>query len=86
MYQFEIGEWKKGSARDRLAIAGDWATTILQSDIGIGLPSSTDELKPYAVGLVTCLDEAIKGTGSEFDNNETCEWALLCAAMMGYTR
>ena len=86
LHDSTIRQWRQASDRNKLATAGDWATTILRSEQGIGLPSSLPELRVYARALVTCVDEAVRGeAGDAIVNNKTSEVALLCAVLMGFT-
>ena len=86
LHDSTIRQWRQANDRNKLATAGDWATTVLMSEQGIGLPSSLPELRVYARALVTCVDETVRGeAGDAIVNNKTSEIALLCAVLMGFT-
>ena len=80
-----IRQWLSGSDRDKLATAGDWAAVMLDSDVGIGLPATKDEMKVYALQLVTCIGEAVQGEDLFLDN-KGAEWAFLCGATLGFMK
>ncbi|WP_353258100.1 hypothetical protein [Prochlorothrix hollandica] len=81
-------EWNQGTADNKLATAGDMASTLFPN-----LPTA-DLVKPYAEDLVKCLDETGKKILSAdeqekevekfFDDSAVAEIASFCAVLMGW--
>ena len=87
LHDSTVRQWRSASYANKLATAADWATVMLSSDVGIGLPDSVDELRPYAEALVTCLDEGLMGEEGELViNSKTTQSAFICGALMGWVK
>ena len=81
-------EWNRGTADNKLATAGDMASTLLPH-----LPTPA-LVKPYAEDLVICLDETGKKNPNAnqnekkveetLENASVAEIASLCANLMGW--
>ncbi len=81
LHKADGNEWYAASYANKLATAGDFSAVY----IGIDNLSSMDELKAYAINLVTCLDEFYGGVGvAERSANPAAQSSALCMVLMGY--
>ena len=78
LHRATYGQWSRGTPRDQLATASDWAVKILGEPrvMQIGM----DGLKVYAANLVTCVNAA--GTRSVM-NHPVTELVAACSVLLG---
>ena len=58
LHKANAQQWRRGSDRDRLATAADWATVSLGRE-KVREWGSMDPLRPYAEALLRCANEAV---------------------------
>jgi hypothetical protein len=78
-----MGEWKKGSPDDKLATAGDWAAQMRENFKPNIAPGSMDALRPLAVELKTCVEEAYD---DKLANQKASTIAIMCMTTMGWLK
>ena len=70
-------EWVGASYRDRLSTSADFATAMLKSSIVWDDIDRVEDIRPYAVELKTCIDEAY-GPVPSLPQLENAETAAIC--------
>ncbi len=58
--------WAAGSARNRLATAGDWITAVQLGEYDRSSSPSGTRLRQLATELRDCVDDATEGAGPEY--------------------
>lgn len=82
LHRASVGEWRSASNRNRLATAADWAMIHGAVKDKVTRSGSIETLRPFAVDLVTCVNEAAGPSG--YDNVGASELASACMILMGW--
>jgi len=82
LHRSSVAEWNKASYSNKLATAADWSITRPQIKTKVKNSGSMDTLKPFAIELVTCINEAAAGKG--YANMSATELAAGCMILMGW--
>jgi hypothetical protein len=89
-------EWQKATPQNKLATSGDIVALMFQK--GILKPEinrtigGVNDLKPYAIGLATCIEGATEKRPDEdmnrkmFINQTVSSMAVLCVYAMGWDK
>ncbi len=81
--QAMVPRWRAAGAPDRLATATDMAAMML-GEQGVLELGSMDALKPFAIELKSCIDEAV--VGGVADTLRVADVAAACAVTLGFGR
>lgn len=84
LHNATIKQWKQASSSNQLATAADWTLKFPKIKRKVLKSGSMETLKPYAVNLVNCLNEASTEPG--YDNMSSAEMATLCGISLGWTK
>ena len=76
LHKATLDEWRKASNQNRLATSSDFIAAV-SKDVGW---LSTDEIKPLAVELMSCIDSTAGDSG--LDNMHVSEVAAACLVML----
>lgn len=76
LHRATVAEWKKASARNKLATCGDFITSITESK-----STPIEEIKREAKNLRTCINEAVKGS-KYTDEYKVSRIAAICTSLM----
>ena len=82
LHRGSVADWKKATYANKLATAADWALNIPQIKRKVKKSGSIETLKPFAVELVTCVNEATAGQG--YGSMSIAEVAASCMILMGW--
>ncbi len=80
LHRATVSQWNEASYANKLATAADWA--MVRPKIKDKVEQSRDmkTLKPFAIELVKCVDEAAAGKG--YDHMKVSELAAGCMILM----
>jgi hypothetical protein len=76
-----VAEWKNASYVNKLATAADWAASSPKGKELFKATGDVNSLKPYALSIISCVNEATAGEGTE--NMKIAEIAASCLILMG---
>jgi len=82
LHRASVAGWNRATYANKLATAGDWALTRPQIYAKVKNSGSLDTLRPFAIELVTCVNEAAAGPG--YSNMGVAELAAGCMILMGW--
>jgi hypothetical protein len=82
LHRASVAEWNKATYANRLATAADWSISRPQIKAKVKNSGSMDTLKPFAVELVSCINEA--AAGKDYGNMSATEIAAGCMILMGW--
>ena len=82
LHRSSVAGWNRATYANRLATAGDWALNRPRIKAKVKNSGSIDTLRPFAVELVTCVNEAAAGPG--YGNMGVAELAAGCMILMGW--
>jgi hypothetical protein len=82
LHSATVGEWKRASYSNKLATAADWAIAGKKLKRKVKQSGNIDTLKPYAIQLVRCIDEAAAGSG--YEGKKAAELGGACIILMGW--
>lgn len=82
LHSSSVGEWNGATYANKLATAADWAITRPQIKEKVRSSGSIDTLRPFAMELVTCVNEAAGGQGS--GSMSAASLAASCMILMGW--
>lgn len=82
LHSASIAEWNSSTYANKLATAADWAVSRPQIKAKVENGGSIDILRPFAVELVTCVNEAATGKG--YSSMSVSELAAGCMVLMGW--
>lgn len=82
LHRATVAEWNKASYSNKLATAADWSISRPQIKAKVKNSGSMDTLKPFAIELATCINEAAAGKG--YGNMSATELAAGCMILMGW--
>ncbi|MBU2547487.1 MAG: hypothetical protein KKB20_03665 [Proteobacteria bacterium] len=80
LHKASVAEWNKATYENKLATAADWLLTTPQAKAKIQIDGSIDILKPYAVKLVECINDATSDKG--YGKMSVVEWASSCLMLI----
>jgi len=80
LHDKRVNDWKRATYQNRLATSADFTAFIFGED-KVGRLGSVNALRPYAVEMMTCVDEGTKG---DIPNILVAEVATSCALIMGW--
>ena len=75
-----VNDWKSATYANKLATSADMATASQKVKAVISQSGSVDAMKPFAVELMTCINEAAAGQG--YENMKVAELAAGCMILM----
>ena len=81
LLQADIGAWRQATSTDQMLAAAALAYGVLESRGELEAVGGADGLRPYADGLVYCIDEM--SDVEAFEQQEVREIAALCIGMLG---
>jgi hypothetical protein len=82
LHRATVSQWNKASYSNKLATAADWAMVRPKIKDKVEQTGDMETLKPFAVELIQCVDEAAAGKG--YDNMKVSELAASCMILMGW--
>ena len=82
LHKATVGQWKTASYDNKLATAADWAVTHPTVKSKVQKGGSMETLRPFAVQLMLCVDEAAAGKG--YDSTSVAQLAASCVILMGW--
>lgn len=80
LHRATVSQWNKASYANKLATAADWAMIRPKIKDKVEQSRDMETLKPFAVELVQCVNEAAAGKG--YDNMKVSELAASCIILM----
>lgn len=80
LHSGSVAEWNGATYANKLATAADWAMTAPQIKKKVKNSGSIDTLKPFAIELVICVNEAAGGQG--YGSMSVSELAAGCIILM----
>ena len=81
LHKTSVAEWNSATYANKLATAADMAMANPQIKEKVMSSGSIDTLRPFAVQLVICIDEAAAGQG--YGNTGVAQLAAGCMILMG---
>ncbi len=81
LHRGSVAGWNRATYANKLATA-DWALTRPQIKAKVMNSGSVDTLRPFAIELVTCVNEAAAGQG--YGSMSLTELAAGCMILMGW--
>ena len=82
LHSASIAEWNRATYANKLATAADMALSSPKIKTKVKNSGSIDTLRPFAIELVSCIDEA--AAGQDYGNTEVAEVAAICMISMGW--
>lgn len=82
LHRATVSQWNKASYSNKLATAADMALSSSKVKAKVRASGSVDTLKPFAVELVACVNEAAAGQG--YGHMSVAELAASCMVLMGW--
>ncbi len=79
LHKTSVGEWRTATYENQLATTADWSISRPQIEAKVRI-SGIDALKPFAVELLTCINEAAGGQG--YEKMAVAELAASCMLLM----
>ena len=82
LYRATVSEWNSATYSNKMATAADWAISRPAIKAKVKRSGSLKTLKPFAIALVECVNEAAAGESP--GNNDVVELAAACMILMGW--
>jgi len=80
LHKATVWRWKNATYTNKLATAADWCMNI--PSIKKSRNRNIENLRPYAIQLMRCVDEACAGQG--YEKMRVSKVAASCLILMGY--
>ncbi len=80
LHKSSVAIWNNATYGNKLATSADWALAMPKIEAQVKKSGSMDTLRPFAVELVKCVNEAAARKG--YDSMSTSELAASCMALM----
>lgn len=80
LHRVTVGEWRRGAFDNKLATAADWALAHPAVKRQVQTSHSINTLKPFALQLMLCVNEAAAGEG--YDNQGASELGAACMILL----
>ena len=82
LHRRTITEWNQATYANKLATSGDMALASPKIKALFQKSGSVDRLRPFAVELVTCINEVASGEG--YESMQVAEMTAGCMILMGW--
>ncbi|MBN1841245.1 MAG: hypothetical protein JW883_03055 [Deltaproteobacteria bacterium] len=82
LHSASVAEWNAATYSNRLATAADMALSRPQIKAKVKNSGSIDTLRPFAIELLSCVNEAAAGPG--YGSMRMAELAASCMILMGW--
>ena len=80
LHRATVAQWKGASYENKLATAADWAASSGEGKELFRKTNDIDSLKPLAIDILFCVEEAVAGDG--YENMQIAEIAASCMILM----
>ena len=81
LHNATVWRWKNATYTNKLATSADWCMKI--PSIKRSINRNIENLRPYAIQLIRCMDEACAGQG--YEKTRAVTVAASCLLLMGYS-
>lgn len=81
LHKGSVAQWKRATYANKLATAADWSMSRPQIKTRVMQSNNIDTLKPFAINLLSCVDEAAAGEGYE-ESMKIAEITAVCMHLM----
>ncbi len=81
LHRGSVTDWNRATYANKLATAADWSITIPQIEKKVKKSGSVDTVRPFAIELVACINEAATAAGKD---KKVSEIAAMCMIVMGW--
>jgi hypothetical protein len=82
LHHSNVAEWNKATYANKLATAADMVLVSTKIKNLVKESGDVDTARPFAVELVTCLNEAAAGEG--YEDTDVATLAVMCMKLMGW--